>query len=83
VNQFGTVYIADTANNRIRRVDPSTGIITTYAGKGTAGNTGDGGLATDATINTSNRVIAYNDVDGHILISDTDNNRVREVTNAY
>lgn len=83
VNQFGTVYIADTGNNRIRRVDPSTGIITTYAGKGTAGNTGDGGLATDATINTSNRVIAYNDVDGHILVSDTNNNRVREVTNAY
>lgn len=83
VNQFGAIYIADTGNNRIRKVDSATGIITTYAGTGTPGNTGDGGSPTAARLNSSARVIAYNDVDGHILISDRKNNRVREVTNVY
>jgi len=83
INSYGTIYIADTNNHRIRRVDASTGIITTHAGTGTAGNSGDGGVATNAQLNTPSRVIAYDDVDGHILISDTNNNRVREVTNVY
>jgi len=83
INQFGTIYIADTSNHRIRKVDSATGIITTHAGTGTAGNTGDGGLATAARLNAPARVLAYDDVDGHLMISDTSNNRVREVTNAY
>ncbi len=83
VNSFGTLYIADSSNNRIRRVDASTGIITAYAGTGTQGNTGDGALATAARLNRPRRVIAYDDVDGHIIIADTNNNRIREVTNAY
>lgn len=83
VNNFGTMYIADSGNNRVRRVDAATGILTAHAGTGTQGNTGDGGLATAARLNRPRRVIAFNDVDGHLIIADTNNNRIREVTNAY
>ena len=47
----GNVYIADTENNRIRKVTISTGIITTFAGIGTASYSGDNGPATSATLN--------------------------------
>ena len=46
----GNVYIADTNNNRIRKVTVSTGIISTIAGTGTYGYSGDGGQATSAAI---------------------------------
>ena len=45
------MYIADYFNNRIRMVTVSTGIIMTLAGTGTSSYTGDGGLATSATLN--------------------------------
>ena len=45
------MYIADTNNNRIRKVTISTGIITTIAGTGTAGYSGDNGQATSARFN--------------------------------
>lgn len=83
VNQFGTIYIADTNNNRIRKIDPTNGYITTFAGTGTPGDSGDGGLATGAQINKPSRLIVFDDVDGHLIISDTNNNRIREVTNVY
>lgn len=51
VDSLGNLYIADTFNNRIRRVDASTGIITTVAGNGTAGFSGDGGPAVSASLN--------------------------------
>ena len=44
------MYIADTSNNRIRKVTVSTGIITTIAGTGTSSYSGDGGAATSATL---------------------------------
>ena len=47
----GNLYIADMTNNAIRKVTISTGIITTYAGTGTASYSGDGGVATSATLN--------------------------------
>ena len=47
---LGNVYIADTFNNRIRKVTVSTGIITTIAGTGTSSYSGDNGLATSATL---------------------------------
>ena len=52
----GNVYIADYGNNRIRKVTVSTGVITTYAGTGTAGYSGDNGAATSAALNAPSRV---------------------------
>jgi ribosomal protein S11 len=49
---LGNVYIADTFNNRIRKVTVSTGIINTIAGTGTGGYSGDNGQATSAALNT-------------------------------
>ncbi|MFH1484229.1 MAG: hypothetical protein ABIG98_08315, partial [Chloroflexota bacterium] len=48
----GNVYIADSGNNRVRRVDLATGAITTFAGTGVAGFSGDGGPATAAQLNS-------------------------------
>ena len=50
MSNIGNVYIADTFNNRIRKVTVSTGIITTIAGTGTASYSGDNGAATSATL---------------------------------
>ena len=52
ITPLGNVYIADTNNNRIRKVTVSTGIITTIAGSSTSGSySGDNGAATSATLN--------------------------------
>ncbi len=74
----GNIYIADAANNRIRKIDASTGNISTIAGTGTAGNTGDGAAATSATLSSPYGVAL--DSDGNVYIADTGNNRVRKVT---
>ena len=76
VDPYGNLFIADTSNNRIRKVD-TNGIITTIAGNGTASYSGDGGAATNATLNNPNGVAVdgYNDV----FISDSINNRIRMV----
>ena len=49
---LGNIYIGDAFNNRIRKVTVSSGVITTFVGTGTPGNSGDGGMATDAQIMT-------------------------------
>jgi len=54
VDATGNIYIADAGNNRIRKVTAATGIISTIAGTGTFGTTGDGGPATAATISSAN-----------------------------
>jgi len=77
VDAVGDLFIADAGNNRIRRVDATTGIITTVAGNGTAGFAGDGGPATAAELNSP----AYIALDpaGNLYIADTSNNRVRRI----
>jgi hypothetical protein len=72
----GGFLIADTGNNRIRRVS-SNGLITTVAGTGPAAFTGDGAAATAAALNAPARVAAL--AGGGFLIADTGNNRIRRV----
>jgi trimeric autotransporter adhesin len=71
----GNLYIADTGNNRIRKV--SGGTITTIAGTGSAGFSGDGGPALSATLNAPTSVAV--DGAGNIFFSDTGNLRVRKI----
>ena len=76
VDVSGNVYIADQNNNRIRKVNTS-GIITTIAGTGTAGFSGDGGPAVNAEI--SHPIGVAVDGSGNVYIGDADNYRVRKV----
>jgi large repetitive protein len=73
----GDLYIADTANNVVRRVSAFTGIITTVAGNNTRSYGGDGGPATSASFNHPAALVM--DVSGNLYISDDDNNLIREV----
>ena len=77
VDSNGNIYIADTYNNRIRKVNSTTGIITTIAGNGTGGYSGDGGIATNATLYHPFGVAV--DSNGNIYIADHNNNRIRKV----
>src|SRR5581483_7178316 len=74
----GNVYIADAGNDRIRRVDPS-GVITTIAGNGQTGYSGDGGLATQASFFEPVGLAA--DPYGVIYIADSYNDRIRMLKN--
>jgi len=76
VDGFGNLFIADSGNNRIRKVD-TNGIITTIAGTNSAGFSGDGGAATNASLNQPNGVAV--DAYGDVFISDSLNNRIRMV----
>jgi sugar lactone lactonase YvrE len=77
VDADGNLFIADTYNNRIRKVDAATGIITTVAGAGTYGFAGDGGPATAATFR--NPVALAVDAAGNLFIADVDSMRIRKV----
>jgi sugar lactone lactonase YvrE len=76
VDAFGNVYIADTYNQRIRKV-AANGTITTVAGTNGSGYTGDGGAATKATLYYPYGVAV--DSFGNLYIADTDNSRIRKV----
>ncbi len=77
VDHAGNLYVADYGNHRIRKVDAITGIITTVAGTGVAGYSGDNGPATAAKIAYPNAISA--DSMGNIFISDYGNNRIRKI----
>ena len=72
----GNVYIADTGNNRIRKVD-AAGVITTVAGTGVSGYSGDGGPAVSANLHYPAGVAV--DSADNIYIADTENHRIRKV----
>ena len=78
VDNSGIIYIADSDNNRIRKVDLA-GNISTYAGTGTAGYdvSEDGGPATSAKLKKP--LAVYGDTAGNIFIADTENRRIRKV----
>ena len=72
----GNIFIPDYLNNRIRKVDTS-GIITTVAGNGNQGFSGDGGPAVDASFYLPQTVAV--DSEGNIFIADGPNRRIRKV----
>jgi sugar lactone lactonase YvrE len=78
IDAAGNVFVADQNNQRIRKVD-ATGDLTTVAGNGTAGFSGDGGPAASAELNSPIDVAV--DAGGNLLISDSGNGRIREVPN--
>ncbi|MDR3764007.1 MAG: SMP-30/gluconolactonase/LRE family protein [Acidobacteriota bacterium] len=78
VDASGNLYIADTGNNRIRKVTATTGLISTVAGNGTSGYNGDAIAATSAEVNGP--VGVGTDASGNLYIADINNNRVRKVT---
>ncbi len=80
VDGDGNIFIADRNNHRIRKVDAATGVISTVAGNGTAGFSGDGGLAVDAMLNFPKRVAV--DSAGNLFIADLNNARIRKVDGA-
>ena len=72
----GSVYISDSTNQRIRKVDPQ-GDVSTIAGDGKAGFSGDGGKATDAQVHNPAQLCM--DAAGNLYFADSANNRVRRV----
>jgi sugar lactone lactonase YvrE len=72
----GTLYIADTGNERIRAV--SGGVITTFAGNGSTGFVGDGGAAVSASLRGPNALAI--DASGALLVCDAGNERVRRIS---
>ena len=80
VAEDGTVFIADTWNHRIRRVDPQTGILSIIAGTGQATFYGDHGPGEQAALNEP--VALALDQKGHLYIADQSNNRIRMLDRA-
>ena len=72
----GDIYFTDTYHHQIRRLDAS-GVVTNVAGTGYAGSGGDGGPATEASLDTPHGVAVDNR--GHVLIADSPNHRIRRV----
>jgi hypothetical protein len=78
VDPAGNIYISDSSNNRIRKVTAATGAISTIAGNGIPGYTGDNGPATLAAINNPTGITM--DGAGNIYFADSSNNVIRKVT---
>ncbi len=77
LDSAGNLYIMDQGNLRVRKVD-TNGIISTYAGNGTQGFSGDGGQATAASFNQRPNGLAMDNL-GNLYVADTFNNRIRAV----
>lgn len=73
----GNLYVADTENHRIRKIDLAAGTVSTIAGNGTAGFSGDGGPAVDAMLNNP-KDLEF-DADGLLWVADTDNHVIRTI----
>ncbi|HCR19173.1 MAG TPA: hypothetical protein DIU35_16970 [Candidatus Latescibacteria bacterium] len=71
----GVLFVVDSGNHRIRTIEADT--IRIVAGNGTDGYSGDGGPATDASLNGPMAV--YVDHDGNVYFADTDNHRIRRL----
>jgi hypothetical protein len=78
VDASGNIYIADTHNNVVREVVATSGNITTIAGTGAAGFSGDGAAASLATLNNPTAVAV--DSKGNVYVADTNNHRIREIS---
>ena len=76
VDAAGSLYVADSWNHRIRRIDPA-GTITTYAGSGTRGYRGDGGAAIRSWMAYPSGVAA--DAAGNVYVADNWNHRIRRI----
>jgi trimeric autotransporter adhesin len=79
VDPAGNIYIADQMNHRVRMIAP-TGVISTIAGNGIRGFSGDGGPAAGASLNQPSNVSL--DAQGNLYIADQSNHRIRRVTPA-
>lgn len=79
IDASGNVYVADTYNHSIRKID-TAGVITTVAGTGKPGYSGDGGPATAAKLETPHSVAL--DAAGNLYIADSPNHRIRKVDHA-
>jgi uncharacterized alkaline shock family protein YloU len=77
LDSYNNLYICDNSNSRIRKVDISTGVITTVVGTGTASSTGDGSAATSATVNAPG--FSRFDSSGNLYLTEQNGNRLRKV----
>lgn len=79
VTPSGDLYIADTGNNRVRKIDARTGRITAFAGTGKKGYSGDGGPARQATFGGV-YCLAFDASRRNLYIDDLDNRRIRKIS---
>ena len=77
LDSYNNLYISDRYNNRVRKVDISTGLITTIIGTGTASSTGDGSVSTSASV--YGPCYSRFDSKGNYYVSECEGNRVRKV----
>ena len=78
VDKQGDLYVVDRGNNRVRKINMSTGLLTTIAGTGEEGYSGDGDLARNAKLSNPTG-LAFNS-QGELFIVDRGNNRIRKIS---